>query len=179
MHTSSPSLQSSLNQPTFQIKIAKKLSFTFFFQPSSLPFPSLAYPCCFHLLTYTPSPCLLSFSQVFFFLSLKGALIPQNIYIFIHMSRATLSSTYKQHHWFFSSLWYLCFTFSVSNQVEKQNLIIEELAPLKDKRKKKKKKAFEMEERVFACLIFLLLGHFLCSGKRVALSCLYGMLLLS
>ena len=111
MHTSSPSLQSSLNQPTFQIKIAKKLSFTFFFQPSSPPFPSLAYPCCFHLLTYTPSPCLLSFSQVSFFLSLKSALIPQNIYIFIHMSRATLSSTLQQHHWFFSSLWYLCFTF--------------------------------------------------------------------
>ena len=61
-------------------------------------------------------------------------------------------------------------------------MIIEELAPLKDKRKKtkkKKKNAFEMEERVFTCLIFLLFGHFLCSGKRVALSCLYGMLLIS
>ena len=80
-----------------------------------------------------------------------------------------------------SSLVYDIFAslFSVSNQVEKQNLIIEELAPLKDKRKKKKKKAFEMEERVFTCLIFLLFGHFLCSGKRVALSCLFGMLLIS
>ena len=180
MHTSSPSLQSSLNQPTFQIKIAKKLSFTFFFQPSSLPFPSLAYPCCFHLLTYTPSPCLLSFSQVFFFLSLKGALIPQNIYIYLYTCQE-LHYPLLTNNIIDSSLVYDIFAslFSVSNQVEKQNLIIEELAPLKDKRKKKKKKAFEMEERVFACLIFLLLGHFLCSGKRVPLSCLYGMLLLS
>lgn len=72
-----------------------------------------------------------------------------------------------------SSLVYDIFAslFSVSNQVEKQNLIIEELAPLKDKRRKKnkkQKKAFEMEQRVFTCLLFLLLGHFLCSGERVA-----------
>lgn len=112
MHTSSPSLQSSLNQPTFQIKIAKKLSFTFFFSTffptfSLLGLPLLLPPSYIHPIPMSP----FLFSSFLLSLSKGCTYSTKHIYIFIHMSRATLSSTYKQHHWFFSSLWYLCFTF--------------------------------------------------------------------
>lgn len=115
MHTSSPSLQSSLNQPTFQIKIAKKncpsLSFfsTFFptFSLLSEAYPFLLPPSYIH--PNPMSPFL--FSSFLLSLSKGCTYSTKHIYIFTHLSRATLSSTFQQHHWFFSSLWYLCLTF--------------------------------------------------------------------
>ena len=158
MPTSSPSLQSSLAQPTYQTYIPKKsLCFLFstFFPTFSLLFaPSLA---CTFLHPMSP------FSSLLLYLSW----VPIPKYIFLYTCRE-VHNPFLSNKIIDAPLVYDIFA-SLSLFETKWKAELDNWRETLDKKKKKKTGGLSMDERVLSCFIFLLLGHFLYVGELVVM----------